>query len=137
MLFRSRCFFVPVQRFEIVAHELFVEGRRAAADTVRVDRPKARRIRRQNFVDERERTGRIDSELEFGVGDDDAACAGVCSGLAIQRERGVAHLCREFDADRPFGDRIADVLVVLADRRFRGRREQRLGQSLGLPQTLR
>jgi hypothetical protein len=97
--------FVPVQRFEIVAHELFVEGRRAAADTVRVDRPEARRIRRQSFVDERERTGRMDSELEFGVGDDDAALRGrVQRRSDTARARVSRTFAASLDADRPFGD---------------------------------
>src|SRR5690606_24434398 len=73
-----RSFFVPVERFEMIAHELFVEGWWADAFAVAVGRPEARGIRCQSLVDEVQRAGRINAELELGVGDDDAAftCVG-------------------------------------------------------------
>jgi len=38
---RARCGLVPVEGFEVIAHELFVERRRAGARRVRVHRPEA------------------------------------------------------------------------------------------------
>src|SRR5208282_5212766 len=42
---------VPVERLEIIAHELLVEARRTRAGTVSVGRPEARGIRGQHLVD--------------------------------------------------------------------------------------
>src|ERR1700735_5541931 len=68
---------VPVERFEIVADELLVEARRTDADLVGVGRPESRAVRRQHFIHERELPVSGQSELALGVGDDDAARAGV------------------------------------------------------------
>ena len=70
---RPRRLLVPVQRLQVVAHELLVEARRAAAGAVGVRGPEPRGVGRQRLVDQRQRAALIDAELELGVGDDDAA----------------------------------------------------------------
>src|SRR4051794_4132511 len=72
---RPRGSLVPVERFQIVADELLVEGGRAYAFLICVRRPETRGVRRQDFVDERQRAVGALRELELGVGDDDAAFA--------------------------------------------------------------
>ena len=64
--------FVPIERLEIIAHELFVEAGRALPDDVLIRRPETRGIRRETFVDQ-EQFAADRSEFEFRVGDDDAA----------------------------------------------------------------
>jgi hypothetical protein len=86
---------VPGQCFEIVAHVLFVVGRRIAAFAVGVGRPEARRVRGQRFIDQMQRAGSIDAELEFGVGNDDAARRRVLGGGAVQGDGRVARLRRD------------------------------------------
>src|SRR5579871_4842748 len=46
---------VPVERLQVVAHELLVEARRARADAVGVGGPEARGVRRHDLVDQGER----------------------------------------------------------------------------------
>src|SRR5580693_10133952 len=74
---RSRRALVPVERLEIVAHELLVEAWRALARAISIGGPEARGIRGEHLVDEREGARGVHTELELGVGDDDAALAGV------------------------------------------------------------
>ena len=57
----DRARLVPVERLELVAHELLVEARLALAGLVVVRRPEARRVGREHLVDEdaaRRRAGR-------------------------------------------------------------------------------
>src|SRR5918995_311002 len=78
---RHRRLLVPSNRFEIVADELFVEARLRAARCVNIARPETRRVWRQRLVDENDLTflWTIEdaAELEFCVGNDDAAMLGV------------------------------------------------------------
>ena len=67
---------VPIERLEIIAHELFVETRRALADDVLIRRPETRGIGRETFVDQ-EQFAVDRAEFEFCVGDDDSAFRGV------------------------------------------------------------
>ena len=84
---RRRRLLVPVQRFQIVAHELLVETRRTDAGFVGGNRPEARRVRRQHLVDQHQIAGLVDAELELGVGDDDVARAGMRGGEDVERQR--------------------------------------------------
>src|SRR3954471_19910420 len=43
---RRRRVFVPIERLKVVAHELFIEARRALADDVLIGGPETRRVRR-------------------------------------------------------------------------------------------
>ena len=73
---------VPVERLQIVAHELFVETGWALTDNVLVLWPEARRVRREAFVDQEQIS--IDSaEFKFRIRDDDS--------LADRRNRGRAN----------------------------------------------
>src|SRR6185503_19384986 len=73
----DRRLLVPLDGFEIVAHELLVEARLRAAPPVGVARPEAGRIRRQHLVDHDQPirigppVGRHQSEFELRVCDDD------------------------------------------------------------------
>ena len=64
--------FVPVEGFQIIADELFIETGRALSNHILVFRPETRRIRRKTFVNQQqlpvERT-----DFDFSVGDNDAA----------------------------------------------------------------
>ena len=119
---------VPVQRFEIVAHELLVETRRADAGFVGGHRPEARRIRRQHFVDQDQIAGLVGAELELGVRDDDVARAGMRGGEDVERQRDPADALGVLASDRLDDGGEVDVLIVLAGGRLRCRREQRLRQ---------
>ena len=57
--------------------------------------------------------------------------AGVLGGALVDGDRGVAHALGEAAvADRPHRTLEVDVLVVIADLRLGGGREERLGQAL-------
>lgn len=67
-----------------VAQELLVEAALPLADLVRVRRPEAAAVRRQDLVDEddlRRSDGGVEAEFEFGVCDDYAEGGGVVAGL--------------------------------------------------------
>ena len=55
---------------------------------------------------------RVEAELELGVGDDDAARQRVGGRLAVEAQRGVAHLRRQCGAEHLFDRGEVDVLVV-------------------------
>src|SRR3546814_20341501 len=61
--------------------------------------------------------------------------ARVFGRLRIDRQRRVADLLRQIGADALLDFDVADVLVVLANRRLVGRREDRLRQLVGHLQT--
>src|SRR5690606_34813175 len=89
---RRRCLLVPAGGFQPVAHELLVEARRIAAFGIAVGRPEAAGIRGQRLVHQGQGAVVVQTELELGVGDDDAARGGVLDGGAVQGDGGVAHL---------------------------------------------
>src|ERR1039458_4919326 len=107
------CGLVPIQRFEVVADELFVKARLRFAGCVSVGGPKTRAVGRERFVNEdkswfrgetpRQARGdsRDETEFEFRVGDNDAALGGVIAGEAIQGQGNVAYF---------FGERLANDL---------------------------
>src|SRR5882762_8660471 len=68
---RSRRLLVPVQRLEIVAHELLVETRRTDPGLVGFHRPEAGRVGSQGLVDQEKISRLVGTEFELGVGDDD------------------------------------------------------------------
>src|SRR5579885_1612533 len=120
---RSRRLLVPVESLEIVTHELLVEARRAGAGAVRVGRPEAGGIGRERLIDQDERAALIDTELELGVGNDDAAAERMIRGEPIERNRGVANASCERRTDQLLDLRERDVLVVLSHGRL-GRRSE-------------
>ena len=90
---RRRRLTVPARGLDPVAHDLLVEARRADADVVLLDVPEARRIGRQDLVDERD-LAVDEAELELGVGQDDAALAGVVAAGLVDADRELAQLLR-------------------------------------------
>src|SRR5512146_1377302 len=70
---RPRSLLVPIEGLQVIAHELLVEARRADAGAVAVGGPEPRGIGGEHLVDQRQRAALIDTELELGVGNDDAA----------------------------------------------------------------
>src|SRR6266496_2984607 len=67
--------FVPIQRFEVITDELFVEAWLAAAGLVLVRGPEPGRVGSQHFVNE-DQLPFVNSEFELGVGNNDPALAG-------------------------------------------------------------
>lgn len=65
----------------IVLDAYLVVGRLALANLVLVCGPEARAVRSEDLIDEHNLAGLVEAELEFGVGDDDAALFGVLPGL--------------------------------------------------------
>src|SRR5689334_23333410 len=63
---------VPVECFEVIAHELLVEARRADAECILICWPEARRIGREALVDQ-DNAAAENPELEFRIGNDDSA----------------------------------------------------------------
>src|SRR5215467_1252636 len=57
---------VPVERLQVVAHVLLVVRRRARPRLVFIDRPEARRIGGQRFIDQHELAAGVGSKLELG-----------------------------------------------------------------------
>src|SRR5438105_3002046 len=85
---RRRWFFVPANAFQVIPQELLVETRLRLAGRVAVSRPVAGRVRRQRLVDQDELTLQ-QAELELGVGQDQAAVAGMGFAGRVQPQTGV------------------------------------------------
>src|ERR1700691_4307184 len=116
---RRRRLLVPVQGFQVVAHELLVETWGADAGLVGLRRPEARGVRCQQLVDQDEFSGAVEAEFELGVGDDDVARARMRRSVSIDFERDAPDIRRVLPPEQ-FYDRLElDVLVVLARGRFR------------------
>src|SRR6059058_2142530 len=87
---RGRGTLVPVERLQIIAHELLVEARWALPDGVLILRPETRRIWCQTFVDQKQIT--IDSaELKFRVCDDNSTLVGVRAAARINVQAELFH----------------------------------------------
>src|SRR3954452_7530894 len=71
-----RGLFVPSDLLEIIANELLIEGGLGAAGSVLIGGPVAGGVRGERLVGEDD-AARGDAELEFGVGEDDAALSRV------------------------------------------------------------
>src|SRR5512138_1685428 len=106
---------VPIQSFEVVAHELFVEARRAFTHPIGIDGPESGRVWRQCLVDEREMSGLVQPELELRIRDDDPARERMLRRERIERERGRSYLLRDAAPDECNDALVVDVFVVLAD----------------------
>ena len=109
------CLFQRI-RFEVVAHELLVEARLRTAGDVKIPRPEARRVGRQDLVDEDDvplaaAVGDA-AEFELGVGDDDAPVFRVGSAARVQPQRQVAELFDRVAPDNLARLVLADVHVV-------------------------
>ena len=74
---------VPVQCFQVVAHELLVVAGRAGANLVLLRRPVAAGIRGEHLVHHVQPAAFIGAEFELGVGEDDPALCRVVAGKRI------------------------------------------------------
>ena len=126
---------VPVERFQIIAHELFVEGLLRAAGRVFVARPEAGGIGREDFIGQQQLSV-MPAEFEFRIGEDDAARFGVGRRLAVDAQSEIAQQRGGLAADELRGGFERDVFVV-ARFGFGGRREDRLGQLVAFEQARR
>src|ERR1041384_3305754 len=81
---RARRLFIPVNTHQVIANILLVERRLRLADFVGIDRPKPGGIRCQYFVNQSDCAISVAPEFEFGVGDDDAAGAGIVARFCEQ-----------------------------------------------------
>src|SRR4029450_6576629 len=102
---------VPADPLEVVAHELLVEARLSASGLVLRLWPEARRVGREDFVDQDQLATRH-TKLELGIGDDDALSFRVGYRATVNLERQVAQPRDEIAADDLAGLRLADVFVV-------------------------
>src|SRR5690606_16536465 len=81
----SRWLLVPASGLEPVTHELLIETRRIAAFTVTVCRPETAGVGSQHLIHKGKSAVFIEAELEFGVGDNDAASCCVLHSSTVER----------------------------------------------------
>src|SRR5207244_12798991 len=77
--------FVPVQCLQIIAHKLFVETGRAAADVIFVGRPETGGIGSQTFADQQQLVA-YSPEFDFGVVDNVYADRGIVASFLVPFE---------------------------------------------------
>ena len=104
---------------------------RARADTHR-DRPETRGVGGADLVAERQLAGRVDAELELGVGQDDPACERVLGAVAVDRERGIAQALGQIAVADQSGRALEIDRLVVADLGLGRGGEDRLWQPVGL-----
>mgnify|MGYP000398700044 CR=1 FL=1 len=96
---------VPVERFEIIAHELLVKADRTAADTVLIRRPETARIGREHLIDQNHLP--VDfAELEFGIGDNDPPFFRIIARRGVDLEREITrrqHCAEKYCPHHPEG----------------------------------
>src|SRR5204862_2838734 len=102
---------VPTRARQPVANELLVISLRCNADAVGRPVPVARAVWSEDLVDEDDILT-DDTELEFGVGEDEAAPGGKLRGVLVQLQAGVAKLRRQLVAELLFHMVECDVLFV-------------------------
>ena len=79
---RGRRSLVPIERLQIIAHELFVETGWALSDNVLILWPEARRVRREAFVNQEQIS--IDSaKLKFRIRNYDSLLSSVIAAARI------------------------------------------------------
>ena len=82
--------FIPVERFQVVAHELFVEAWRIFARNVDIRRPETGGVWCKALVDQDD-FAVAKPELEFGVCDDDVPGGSVEAAFTVKGQAEVAH----------------------------------------------
>ena len=127
--------FVPSERFEVVADELFVEARLAAARLILVGGPETRGIRRHYFVNQNQ-FAVAQTKFELGVGDDDATLASVITSGLVNLQAQIPRLGRQFGAN-DFLRLLERNVFVMSGLGFGGRREDGFGQFGGFGQASR
>src|SRR3989475_9137136 len=95
-----------------------------------------RGIRRQHLVHDVQAAIGVGTELELGIGQDDAALARVVGGELVDAQGGVAHALGQVGTDLLHHRIEIDVLVMVADGGLGRGGEDRLRQLLGLAQAV-
>lgn len=110
-----------------VAGELLVKGGLSMSGLIAVGRPEAGAVRGQHFITQNNIAVLVQTEFEFGVGDDDAAGESVVGTLLVEGQGAVLKLSCVLLAPAgkillQMGDTllIGDVFVVVADFGFGG-----------------
>jgi len=117
---------VPIERLEVIAHELLVKTGRALPDHILIFRPEAGRIRSQAFVDQQQLS--IDRpEFEFCVRNDNSALRGMIATPGINFQTELAHFGCDFATENSTAFLHVDVEIVLGIA-FCRRRKNRLRQ---------
>ena len=123
------------QGLQVVAHVLLVVTRLFATGLPLVGGPETRTVGGEDLVDQHRLVAALDhAELELGIGQHNAAVAGVVAGQTVKGQGSLLQPEHRFLADdlRAFVE--ADVLVVAGIRLGRGR-EQRRFQPVAVPQS--
>lgn len=128
----GRSFLVPRLAFKPVADELLIKARFGLTDFVFIGRPEAGAVRCQDFVHQNDGAVFIQTEFEFGVGDDDALSSRVFGGLLIKGESVVSNLGSDVFAVLFDDFFVSDVFVVMTGFSLAGRSEDRFGQFFAL-----
>src|SRR5688572_13155481 len=129
---------VPARAGRPVAHVLLVEARLTMPGLVAVGRPEARRVGGEHLVAEHDRAVGAAAELELRVGEDDPALARVRGAQLVYGYRQPPQLLEELAVPDDLGRAIeVHVLVVVAHLGLGRRREDRLGELLGLLEPIR
>ena len=113
---------VSIVGFEPVARELFVKRWLTMAWFITICRPEAGAVRCQDFVHQNDGAVFIQTEFEFGVGDDDALSSRVFGGLLIKGESVVSNLGSDVFAVLFDDFFVSDVFVVMTGFSLAGRR---------------
>ena len=129
---------------EPVTNELLVVRRLGFAHFVAFQRPETGAVRCQHFVCQNDFAVLVQSELELGIGNDDAVFPCVVRALLVYGDGEIPNFgsvlfavsriisLQNFDALL-----VGDVLIVIADFSLGARSEDRLRQLLGLLQSFR
>ena len=109
-----RCF-VPVQRLKIIAHKLLIETRWTDTDAVFISGPVARRVRSQYFVYQDQFIIFVNTKLELGISDDNAAFARVVRRQPVNLDTFIPDLSCLFFTN--FGDDVGkvDIDIMITD----------------------
>ena len=124
---------VPVV-IEPIAHKLLVEAGLFFANLIGVGCPETRRVGGQNLVAQDD-LAVVYTELELGVGDDNAAFLRVACSRFVHLDGQVADGGSIFGPNKLFALLEADVLVVVANLGLRGRSKDGFRQLGGIYQA--
>ena len=122
---------VPLNGFQVIAHELLVEAWRAAVRGVVGSRPKSGGIRCEAFVNEHHFVVE-DTELELGICNDDPALRGVGPAMFVEFDSPLSNLEGNVVAEKSAALAPADVLVMTRVGLSRGGKYG-LGKTIALP----
>src|SRR5680860_1069699 len=118
---------------DVYKRQLFVVRRLCPAWLPKIGRPEARRVRSQDLVGKNNDAPAIvltaEAELELGVGEKHTSLPRDRLGPLVDRDRQSPEGSRCLRSDDAYHRVVGHVLVVVADRRLRRGREDRLVQA--------